>query len=62
MERIVLTVQSSVFAQLSAFATTIHVAAASGSGAPSNIASTVPVEVPILEETKAIFGKMPSVF
>ena len=47
--RVTPTVQSSVFVTPSAFATTIPMAMASGCGAPSNVAPTIPVEVPTLE-------------
>ena len=62
MARIAPRVQSSVFAQPSAFATTIPVAAASGSGQPGSVAPTIPVEVPTLEDTKADFQEVSSMF
>ena len=49
-------------AQPSAFATTIPIAAASGSGQPGSVASTIPVEVPTLEDTKAAFQEVSSTF
>ena len=55
-------VQSSVFAQPSAFAPTIPVAAASGSGQTGNVAPTIPVEVPTLEDTKATFQEVSLTF
>ena len=36
--------------------------AAIGSGQPSNVAPTMPIEVPTLEETKAAFGEVLSAF
>ena len=62
MVRIAPTVQSSVFVQSSAFATTILVAAASGSGQPGDVAPTVPVEVPTFEVTRAAFQEVSSIF
>ena len=62
MAHVAPTVQSSVFVMPSAFATTIPVAEASGSGQPSNVASTIPIEVPTLEETKAMCGEVSSAF
>ena len=56
------TVQSSVFAQPSAFVMTIPVAAASGSGQTGNVAPTIPVEVPTLEDTKAAFQEVSLTF
>ena len=62
MARIAPTVQSNVFAQPSAFAMTIPVTTASGSGQPGNVAPTIPVEVPTLEDTKAAFQEVSSTF
>ena len=57
MARIAPIGQSSVLAQPTAFATTIPVAAASGSGQPG-----IPIKVPILEDTKAAFQEVLSTF
>ena len=46
----------------SAFTTTIPVVAASGSGALINVAPTVSIELPTLQETKATFGEVSSAF
>ena len=54
--------QSSVFAMPSALAATVLVHAVSGSATPSNVAPTVLVELPTLEETKAAFGEISSAF
>ena len=56
------TVQSSVFAQPSAFATTVPVAATSRSGRAGSVSPTIPVEVPTLEDTKAAFQEVSSTF
>ena len=62
MARIAPIVRSSVFALPSAFATTVPMAATSGSEQPSNIASTVPVEVPTLKDTRAAFQEVSLTF
>ena len=62
MARVTPIVQPNVFATPSAFTMTIPVAVASGSGPPSNVASTVPIEVLTLEEMKAVFGEVSSTF
>ena len=41
---------------------TIPVAATSGSGQTGNVAPTIPVEVPTLEDTKAAFHKVSLTF
>ena len=62
MARIAPIVQSSVLMQPSAFATTIPVAAASGSGQLGSVAPTILVEVPTLEDTKAAFQEVSLTF
>ena len=62
MARATPTVQSSVLGHPSAFATTVPAAATSGSGQLSNVAPTIPVKVPTLEDTKAAFQEVSSTF
>ena len=62
MARATPTVQSSVLGHPSAFATTVPAAVASGSGQLSNVAPTIPIEVPTLEDTKAAFQEVSSMF
>ena len=62
MARVTPTVQSNMFAMPNAFAATIPMAAAGGSGQTSNVAPIVPVEVPTLEEMKPAFGEVSSAF
>ena len=40
----------------------VPVAATSVSGQPSQVAPTIPVKAPMLEETKAVFGEISSAF
>ena len=56
------TVQSSVLGHPSAFATIVPTAVASGSEQLGNVAPTIPVEVPTLEDTKAAFQEVSSTF
>ena len=54
------TVQSSVFAHPSAFATTVPVAGGSGQARP--VAPTIPLDVPTRQETKKAFDEVSSAF
>ena len=54
------TVQSSVFAHPSAFATTVPVAG--GSGQTGSVAPTIPLDVPTRQETKKAFEEVSSAF
>ena len=60
--RVAPTMQSSIFPAPSAFAMMVPVGAESDSGQPSQVAPTIPVKVPMLEETKATFGEVSSAF